>query len=48
MSETMMKGLVVFYVLVTITCLLEKKYPWALYWACAAGITTSVIWMKQS
>lgn len=43
-STIMMRCLIVFYITIMITCLIEKNYPKALYWLSAAMITTSVLW----
>lgn len=46
MSVTLVKGLICFYVVIAVVSLLEKKYPWTLYWVCAAGISLAVLWMR--
>ena len=43
-SSLMMKGLVVIYSIIAITCIAEKNYPKAMYWVSAACITISVLW----
>ena len=43
-STNMMIGLVAFYVLTAAVSLAEGNGPRTLYWICAAGITTAVIW----
>lgn len=45
-SSMMMKGLLVFYVLIAGVSLYERNYPKALYWISAGMITTSVLLMK--
>ncbi len=45
MSSTgMMQCLVVAYTAICLTCLWERNYPKALYWASACMITVSVLW----
>ncbi len=45
MSSTgMMQFLVVAYTAICLTCLWERNYPKALYWASACMITVSVLW----
>ncbi len=43
-STIMMKCLVLVYSIICITCLLEKNWPKAMYWASAGCITISVLW----
>ena len=44
MSDTMMKGLLVIYFLISAVCIYERNYPRALYWTSAGMITLSVLW----
>ena len=43
-SVIMMKCLVLVYIIICGTCLLEHNWPKALYWFAAGLITTSVLW----
>jgi len=43
-STILMKCLVGAYIAIMVTCIFEKNYPKALYWASAGMITISVIW----
>jgi hypothetical protein len=43
-SDIMMKGLLMVYLVIATTCVLEKNYPKALYWTSAGMITLSVLW----
>ena len=44
MSVIMMRSLIVVYSIICLTCIVEKNYPKALYWASACMITVSVLW----
>lgn len=39
-----MKGLVVMYLIIAMTCIYEQNGPRVMYWLGAAIITSSVIW----
>lgn len=43
-STIMMKCLMLAYFTIMITCIIEKNYPKAMYWASAGCITISVLW----
>ncbi len=43
-SDTIMRCLLVVYLIIAVTCIFEKNYPKALYWTSAGMITLSVLW----
>lgn len=43
-STTLMLGLLVVYVLISVVSALEGNYPRCLYWIGAGLITTAVLW----
>lgn len=45
-SGMMMKGLLVFYLIIAAVSLYERNYPKAMYWVSAGMITTSILLMK--
>jgi hypothetical protein len=42
-----MKVLLVAYLIISIVCAFEKRWPFALYWFSAALITISVLWVGK-
>ena len=39
-----MKVLIGVYIVLALVFLWEKQWPFALYWICAGGLTTAVLW----
>lgn len=44
-SRYLMIGLGAFYLVIAGVAVHEQHWPVAMYWVCAAGILTAVLWM---
>jgi len=44
MTEKLVVILIVAYLIIGITAMLEHKYPWALYWISAGLLNVAVLW----
>lgn len=44
MTSNLLKGLLIVYVLITLSAIYEKKWPMVLYWISACGLQLSILW----
>ncbi len=44
MSNTLIKILGLFYIVICMVCIMEQDYPKALYWLSAIGLLISILW----
>ena len=44
MSTTLIRCLLVFYLVIAAVCVWERKWPMALYWVSAGGLQVAILW----
>jgi len=45
MSSWLIRLLIAEYIVIAIVAACERRWPWSMYYVCAAGISVAVLWM---